>query len=41
MFGAYGEIADTLVTLPPTTANPDEIKETVDHVGDLMNNSGR
>lgn len=41
LFGAYGEIADTLVTLPPTTANPDEIKETVDHVGDLMNNSGR
>lgn len=33
---AYDEVADTLVTLPPTTAAPDEVAETVAHIGDLV-----
>lgn len=36
LFAAYDEIADTLVTLPPTTASPNEVEETVAHIGNLI-----
>lgn len=36
LFEAYEPIADTLVTLPPTTASHEEVLATIEHVGDLL-----
>jgi coenzyme F420-dependent oxidoreductase len=36
LFDAYDDVADTLVTLPPTTATQAEIEKTVENVGTLL-----
>ncbi len=36
LFERYKGIADTLALLPPTTASVEEIRETIDNVGDLL-----